>query len=80
MLTDNEYRRTATTRAGFLSRAKSSKPRQGWMSHRHPDLLVVSLNVHRLLVTCVMVASKMMDDVQYNNAFYARVREYAMLN
>ncbi|KAL9453604.1 hypothetical protein AB3S75_009252 [Citrus x aurantiifolia] len=41
--------------------------------HRHPDSLVVSLNVHRLLVTSVMVASKTMDDVHYNNAFYARV-------
>ncbi|KAF7823117.1 cyclin-U1-1 [Senna tora] len=30
--------------------------------HRHPDSLVVSLNVHRLLVTSVMVASKMLDD------------------
>lgn len=41
--------------------------------HRHPDSLVVSLNVHRLLVTSVMIASKMLDDVHYNNAFYARV-------
>ncbi|KAK6918898.1 Cyclin PHO80-like [Dillenia turbinata] len=41
--------------------------------HRHPDSLVVSLNVHRLLVTSVMVASKMLDDVHYNNALYARV-------
>ncbi|CAI9772722.1 unnamed protein product [Fraxinus pennsylvanica] len=41
--------------------------------HRYPDSLVVSLNVHRLLVTCVMVASKILDDVHYNNAFYARV-------
>ncbi|KAJ7981318.1 Cyclin [Quillaja saponaria] len=41
--------------------------------HRHPDSLVVSLNVHRLLVSSVMVASKMLDDVPYNNAFYARV-------
>ncbi|KAL7000179.1 Cyclin-U1-1 [Sarracenia purpurea var. burkii] len=31
--------------------------------HRNPDSLVVSLNVHRLLVTSVMVASKMLDDV-----------------
>lgn len=31
--------------------------------HRHPDSLVVSLNVHRLLVTSVMVASKMLDDM-----------------
>ncbi|KAH7576780.1 hypothetical protein JRO89_XS01G0147400 [Xanthoceras sorbifolium] len=33
------------------------------LSHRHPDSLVVSLNVHILLVSCVMVASKMMDNV-----------------
>lgn len=30
--------------------------------HRYPDSLVVSLNVHRLLVTSVMVASKILDD------------------
>ncbi|KAM7275568.1 hypothetical protein ACFE04_017434 [Oxalis oulophora] len=41
--------------------------------HKHPDSLVISLNVHRLLVTSVMVASKMIDDDHYNNAFYARV-------
>ncbi|XP_008230100.1 PREDICTED: cyclin-U1-1 [Prunus mume] len=41
--------------------------------HKHPDSLVLSLNVHRLLVTSVMIASKMLDDVHYNNAFYARV-------
>lgn len=41
--------------------------------HRHPDSLVVSLNIHRLLVSSVMVASKMLDDEHYNNAFYARV-------
>lgn len=33
------------------------------LSHKHPDSLVVSLNIHRLLVTCVMVASKIIDDV-----------------
>ncbi|XP_010240959.1 PREDICTED: cyclin-U1-1 [Nelumbo nucifera] len=41
--------------------------------HKYPDSLVISLNVHRLLVTSVMVASKVLDDVHYNNAFYARV-------
>ncbi|XP_010035608.2 cyclin-U1-1 [Eucalyptus grandis] len=41
--------------------------------HKHPDSLVGSLNVHRLLVTSVMVASKMLDDEHYNNAFYAKV-------
>ncbi|KAK8605794.1 hypothetical protein V6N13_102566 [Hibiscus sabdariffa] len=43
------------------------------LGHKHPDSLLVSLNVHRLLVTSVMVASKVLDDVHYNNAFYARV-------
>ncbi|XP_042065750.1 cyclin-U1-1-like isoform X2 [Salvia splendens] len=41
--------------------------------HRYPDSLVVSLNVHRLLVTSVMIASKILDDEHYTNAFYARV-------
>ncbi|KAL8153127.1 hypothetical protein V2J09_010887 [Rumex salicifolius] len=41
--------------------------------HRHPHLLLVSVNVHRLLVTTVMVASKMFDDEHYDNAFFARV-------
>ncbi|XP_068644573.1 cyclin-U1-1-like [Aristolochia californica] len=41
--------------------------------HRHPDSLLFSLNVHRLLVTSIMVASKVLDDAHYNNAFYARV-------
>ncbi|ERN12729.1 cyclin-U1-1 [Amborella trichopoda] len=41
--------------------------------HRYPDAPLVSLNVHRLLVTSLMVASKVLDDVHYNNAFYARV-------
>lgn len=32
------------------------------LAHKYPNSLVVSLNVHRLLVTCVMVASKILDD------------------
>jgi hypothetical protein len=31
--------------------------------HKQPDMPVTSLNVHRLIVTCVMVAAKMLDDV-----------------
>ncbi|CAO2841617.1 unnamed protein product [Amaranthus hypochondriacus] len=41
--------------------------------HRHPELLLVKINVHRLLLTSLLVASKMLDDVQFNNAFYAKV-------
>ncbi|KAL1345744.1 hypothetical protein HN51_019445 [Arachis hypogaea] len=43
------------------------------LTHLHPDSLVISLNIHRLLVTSVMIASKMLDDEHYNNAVYARV-------
>lgn len=41
--------------------------------HRQPDQPVTSFNVHRLLITSVMLAAKCLDDVHYNNAFYARV-------
>ncbi|KAG8057986.1 hypothetical protein GUJ93_ZPchr0002g23867 [Zizania palustris] len=34
---------------------------------------VDSYSVHRLLITSVMVASKFMDDIHYNNAYFARV-------
>lgn len=34
---------------------------------------LTSLNVHRLLITSVMVAAKFIDDAFFNNAYYARV-------
>ncbi|KAK8688481.1 hypothetical protein V6N13_087245 [Hibiscus sabdariffa] len=37
------------------------------------DLHLTSFNVHRLLLTSVMVAAKFMDDLYFNNAYYARV-------
>ncbi|XP_012833248.1 PREDICTED: cyclin-P3-1-like isoform X2 [Erythranthe guttata] len=37
------------------------------------NLRLTSLNVHRLLITSVMVAAKFMDDAFFDNAFYARV-------
>lgn len=30
--------------------------------HRHPSSLLLSLNVHRVLVTSIMIASKVLDD------------------
>ncbi|KAI5060242.1 hypothetical protein GOP47_0024662 [Adiantum capillus-veneris] len=41
--------------------------------HRHPGVPVTSLNIHRLLITSVMVAAKFLDDAYYNNAYYAKV-------
>ncbi|KAK6120084.1 hypothetical protein DH2020_046214 [Rehmannia glutinosa] len=37
------------------------------------NLCLTSLNIHRLLITSVMVAAKFMDDAFFNNAYYARV-------
>lgn len=34
---------------------------------------ITSLNVHRLLITSVMVAAKLIDDCHYNNAYYAKI-------
>ncbi|KAL0391013.1 UNVERIFIED_CONTAM: Cyclin-P3-1 [Sesamum calycinum] len=37
------------------------------------NMCLTSLNIHRLLITSVMVAAKFMDDAFFNNAYYARV-------
>ncbi|CAE7463715.1 CYCU4-1, partial [Symbiodinium pilosum] len=39
----------------------------------HPDFTICSLNIHRLLVTSVMLSVKFFDDVYYSNAYYAKV-------
>ncbi|EOY22743.1 hypothetical protein QUC31_007905 [Theobroma cacao] len=38
-----------------------------------PSLPINSFNVHRLLITSVLVSAKFMDDIYYNNAYYAKV-------
>lgn len=40
---------------------------------RNPGFVMSSLNVHRLMITSVMVAAKFSDDKYYGNSFYARV-------
>nr|XP_043625231.1 cyclin-U4-1-like [Erigeron canadensis] len=42
-------------------------------TQQQPALSVNSFNVHRLLITSVMIAAKFMDDLYYNNAYYAKV-------
>jgi uncharacterized membrane protein len=37
------------------------------------NFVLVSLNVHRVVITSLMVAAKFFDDFYFNNAFYARV-------
>lgn len=39
----------------------------------HPEFTICNLNIHRLLVTSVMLAVKFFDDVYYSNAYYAKV-------
>jgi len=41
---------------------------------KHAQLITInSFNVHRLVISSILVASKFNDDNPYNNAFYARV-------
>ncbi|VAH06295.1 unnamed protein product [Triticum turgidum subsp. durum] len=40
---------------------------------RRPALAVDSFNVHRLVITSVLTAVKFVDDICYNNAYFARV-------
>eukprot|EP00127_Corallochytrium_limacisporum_P007024 Clim_evm32s240 gene=Clim_evmTU32s240 len=43
------------------------------LEQRYKALRINSLNVHRLLITMIMVAAKYFDDRYYNNAYYAKV-------
>eukprot|EP01055_Gregarina_sp_Pseudo9_P004312 Gregarina_sp_Pseudo_9__4311@NODE_446_length_2815_cov_13_154539_g422_i0_p1_GENE_NODE_446_length_2815_cov_13_154539_g422_i0NODE_446_length_2815_cov_13_154539_g422_i0_p1_ORF_typecomplete_len590_score128_34Cyclin/PF08613_11/7_7e03Cyclin/PF08613_11/4_3e34Cyclin_N/PF00134_23/2_9e07_NODE_446_length_2815_cov_13_154539_g422_i01581927 len=36
-------------------------------------VVLCSLNIHRILVTAVMIAAKFFDDVYYSNSFYAKI-------
>lgn len=39
----------------------------------HPEFTICQLNIHRLVVTSVMLAVKFYDDVYYSNAYYGKV-------
>jgi hypothetical protein len=39
----------------------------------NPNFVVTSLNIHRLLITSIMLSAKFFDDQYYNNAYYAKV-------
>jgi len=50
----------------------------------HPEFVVSTLNIHRLLVTSMMLAAKFHDDIFYSNKYYAqvggvRLKEFNML-
>jgi hypothetical protein len=40
---------------------------------KQPFLPIDSFNVHRLIITSVLVSAKFMDDLCYNNAYYAKI-------
>ncbi|CAN8251974.1 unnamed protein product [Cochlearia groenlandica] len=40
---------------------------------KQPCLLIDSLNVHRLTITSILVSAKFLDDLCYNNGYYAKV-------
>ena len=37
------------------------------------DFALTDLNIHRVVITVLMVAAKFFDDFYFNNAFYARI-------
>ncbi|XP_052170796.1 cyclin-U2-1-like [Diospyros lotus] len=39
----------------------------------HPQFRISASNVHRLLITTIMVASKYVEDMNYRNSYFARV-------
>ncbi|KAF9602398.1 hypothetical protein IFM89_027527 [Coptis chinensis] len=39
----------------------------------HPEFQITSGNVHRLLITTIMVASKFVEDMNYRNSYFAKV-------
>ncbi|XP_038900591.1 cyclin-U4-1-like [Benincasa hispida] len=41
--------------------------------HNQPSFSIDSFNVHRLLITSVLLSAKFLDDLYYNNAYYAKV-------
>ena len=41
--------------------------------HNNSTFIVNSLNVHRLLITSIMLAAKHFDDHYYNNEYYAKI-------
>jgi len=40
---------------------------------KHGEFVVCKLNIHRLIVTSMMLSVKFFDDVYYSNAYYAKV-------
>ncbi|KAI4979418.1 hypothetical protein ZWY2020_016171 [Hordeum vulgare] len=54
----------------YLDRLASPSPEE---EDAAAAVAVDSYSVHRLLITSVMVAAKFMDDMHYNNAYFARV-------
>eukprot|EP00357_Protocruzia_adherens_P029213 CAMPEP_0114986522 /NCGR_PEP_ID=MMETSP0216-20121206/8472_1 /TAXON_ID=223996 /ORGANISM="Protocruzia adherens, Strain Boccale" /LENGTH=175 /DNA_ID=CAMNT_0002348965 /DNA_START=517 /DNA_END=1044 /DNA_ORIENTATION=- len=43
------------------------------LSEKNPQFIISSLNIHRLLLTSIMLAAKFHDDHYYNNEYYAKV-------
>ncbi|EAS03399.2 amine-terminal domain cyclin (macronuclear) [Tetrahymena thermophila SB210] len=43
------------------------------ITERHQNFIINSYNIHRLLITSIMLATKFFDDRYYNNEYYAKV-------
>ncbi|KAJ0968280.1 hypothetical protein J5N97_025197 [Dioscorea zingiberensis] len=47
-------------------------------THHRRHLTIHSFNVHRLLITSILLATKFLDDIYYNNAYFAKVGGISM--
>lgn len=45
---------------------------------RNKSIMLTSRNVHRLVITAVVVSMKFLDDLYYNNAYYAKIGGIAL--
>lgn len=50
------------------------------LSHLCPEVELNEYSVHQIVITCIMVATKSIDDQQFKNTFYARIAGIPVTN
>jgi len=50
------------------------------LAHQCPEIEVNNKSVHQIVITCIMVATKFIDDKKFKNTFYARVAGLPVAN
>jgi len=50
------------------------------LTHQCPKVIVNDNSVHQILITCIMIAAKFIDDKLFKNTFYARLAGLPVIN